>query len=237
MRSCLIQLLLTVGVIFALLWFGPPFGASWVLTNGLNTAGFSGTNTKVDVSANLPPRILLGHADKITLNSSQVSVGDLHAASLDLTLSNVELVDRTIGAIHGTMTGVLLPAANGVAAFTAESVSVDGAGGAATATLKCTAAQIKTLIVSQLKTEQINPTSVTFAAPDKVTVSVGALSKTGHLVTSNGALEVVVPGLSPATTTLIAAGNGNPIRFTSVAVTASSVTLVGTIDLQTLLGL
>ena len=62
MRSCLIQLLLMVAVIFALLWFGLPFGASWLATNALRAVGFTGTDTRVEVSANLPPRILLGHA-------------------------------------------------------------------------------------------------------------------------------------------------------------------------------
>ena len=37
MRSCLIQLLMTVAVIFALLWFGLPFGASWLATTATMT--------------------------------------------------------------------------------------------------------------------------------------------------------------------------------------------------------
>jgi hypothetical protein len=61
-----------VAVVFALLWFGLPFGASWLATNALSAAGFTGTDTKVDISATLPPRILLGHADKIHLTSTQV---------------------------------------------------------------------------------------------------------------------------------------------------------------------
>ena len=237
MRSCLIQLLVTIGVIFVLLWFGLPFGASWLATNALNAAGFTGTDTRVEVSADLPPRILLGHADKIRLTSTQVSVGDLHAASIDVTLGNVELIDRKIGSIHGSMTGVRVPAASGTQPLTADRVAVDGAGAAATATLTCSPAQIKALVVAQLKAQKIDVTSVTFAAPDKVVVTASGISKSGHLVASNGALEVVVPGLTPATTTLISAGNGNPIHFTSVAVTATAVTLVGTIDLQSLLGL
>jgi hypothetical protein len=81
MRSCLIQLLVMVAAVFALLWFGLPFGAGWLATNALNAAGFTGTDTRVVVSSDLPPSILLGHADTIRLTSSQVSVGDLHAAT------------------------------------------------------------------------------------------------------------------------------------------------------------
>jgi len=127
MRSCLIQLLIAVAVIFALLWFGLPFGASWLATNALTAAGFTGTDTKVTVSADLPPRILLGHADKIQLTATDASVGGLYAASIDVTLSDVELIDRTFASAHGTLKGVRVPAPNGDPA-TIDSVALDGAG-------------------------------------------------------------------------------------------------------------
>src|SRR5664279_2261753 len=101
MRSCLIQFLLTAAVIVALLWFGLPFGASWLATNALGAVGFSGTNTTVEVSASLPPRILTGYADSIHLTSTQVGIGDLHAASVDLTLGGVELFSRKIATVQG----------------------------------------------------------------------------------------------------------------------------------------
>jgi len=61
--------------------------------------------------------------------------------------------------------------------------------------------------------------------------------RVGHIVAKDGAIQVTVAGFTPSTMTLIQSGNGNPFRFTSVAVGATSVTLVGTIDLQSLLGL
>jgi hypothetical protein len=78
---------------------------------------------------------------------------------------------------------------------------------------------------------------VTFGAPNKVTVTIGGKLLTGRLVVSNGALQAVFAGITPSTLPLINAGNGNPIHFTSVAVASSTVTLVGTMDLQTILGL
>ena len=90
MRSCLIQLLVLIAMVFALLWFGLPLGADWLATNSLNASGFTGTGTKVDVSAYPPPVLLTGHADSIHLTSSQVGIGDLYAASIDLTLGKVE---------------------------------------------------------------------------------------------------------------------------------------------------
>ena len=78
---------------------------------------------------------------------------------------------------------------------------------------------------------------IKLAAPDKLTLTIGDQARTGHLVTKNGALQVVVAGMTPSTMTLVESGNGNPFEFTSVTVNAASVTLIGTIDLQSLLGL
>jgi hypothetical protein len=234
MRSCLIRLVIAALVIFALLWFGLPFGASWLATNALNAAGFTGTDTNVEVSADLPPRILLGHADRIRLTSSQVSVGDLHAAAIDVTLSDVELLNRTFGGVHGTLTGVRVPAPNGDA-VAIDSATVDGSGTAATATLLVSTAEAEGLASSQLKASTGFDGTVKLAAPNKVTVTINGKSQPGHLVVKDGSLDVVLD--SGVSATLIEAGTGNPFHFTSVAVGVSGVTLVGTMDLQTLLGL
>jgi hypothetical protein len=236
MRSCLIQLLIAVAVIFALLWFGLPFGASWLATTALNSAGFAGTGTKVEVSANLPPRILLGHADTIHLTSTQVGVGDLHAGSMDVTLGNVEFFDRKFGTVTGLLTDVRIPAPNGDP-VTIDSAVLNGAGTAATATLTLSSAQLAQLAQTQLQTQTGIPSTVKMAAPNKVTVTVNGQAEAGRLVAQNGAILVVPTSSALPTMTLIDSGSGNPFHFTSVTVGATTVTLVGTIDLQSLLGL
>ena len=236
MRSCLIQLLITIAVVFALLWFGLPFGASWLATNALHAAGFAGTDTKVAVSADVPPRILLGHADTIRLTSSQVFVGDLHAATVDLTLGNVDLFDRKVGTVTGTLTGVSVPAANGDPA-TIDKAMIDGSGTAATATLSISTAEVEALGASQLKAQTGIGGVVSVGPPDLMTVTINGQSAPGHLVVADGSLEFVPVSASLPTVTLIEAGGGNPFQLSSVAVASGGVTLVGTIDLQTLLGL
>ena len=236
MRSCLIQLLITAAVIFALLWFGLPFGASWLATNALGASGFTGTDTKVEVSANVPPRILLGHADRITLTSKQVFVGDLHAAAIDLTLGNVDLLNRTAGTVTGTLTGVSVPAANGEPA-TIDTAVLDGSGTSATATLSISSAEVQSLAASQLKAQTGIVGTVKLAAPDKVTVTIHGTSQPGHLVVNGGALQLVPVSDAQPTVILIDAGGGNPFQLQSVAVDGTGVTLVGTMDLKALLGL
>ena len=235
MRSCLIQLLLTVAIIFGLLWFGLPFGASWLATNALGAVGFSGTGTTVEVNANLPPRILTGYADSIRLTSTQVGVGDLHAATIDLTLGGVALFDRTIRTVRGTLGGVRVPDPEGQP-VTFETVSIDGDAKLAASTLTISNAEANRLALAQLNAHGITGT-VAFVAPDKVSVTAGGKPQACHLRVIAGALVLVPDGNALPTLTLIAPGDGNPFHLSSATIGLKSITLVGTIDVQTLLGI
>jgi hypothetical protein len=236
MRSCLIQLFMAAVVIFALLWFGLPFGASWLATTALNSAGFTGTDTKVDVSADLPPRILLGHADEIHLTSSQVGVADLHAATIDLTLGDVDLFDRKIGTVNGTLNGVRVAAPNGDPIMI-DSAIIAGTAAAAKATLTTSKARLEQLAGTQLKATLGITSTVHLAAPDKVTVTINGKSEPGRLVVVDGGIVLVPTSSSLPSVPLIETGTGNPFHFTSISVGATTVTLVGTIDVESLLGL
>jgi hypothetical protein len=235
MRSCLIQLLILVAMVFALLWFGLPIGASWLATNALNASGFSGTNTKVEVSSNPPPLLLTGHADTVHLTSSQVGIGDLHAATLDLTLGQVELLSRRIGTVAGTLEGVRVAAPDGQP-VTIDLVTLSGAASSATSEMDVSVAEAERLGASQLRVHGIVAT-VTLAPPDETTIKAGGQSQPGHLVVNEGALLLVPDGDSLPSVILIAAGDGNPFEMTSVRIGTDHLTLFGTIDLQALLGI
>jgi hypothetical protein len=235
MRSCLIQLLVLIAAVFALLWFGLPFGASWLATNSLNAGGFTGTDTKVDVSSYPPPVLLTGHADSIHLTSSQVGIGDLHAASLDLTLGKVELFSRQIGTVSGTLGGVRVVAPDGQP-ITVDTVELSGAASAASAEMDVSMAEAQRLAIAQLKSLGIAAT-VTLAAPNRITVTAGGRSQPGRLVAAAGALLIVPDGDALPTVTLMQPGGGNPFHLSSVAVAADHLTLIGTIDVQGLLGI
>lgn len=235
MRSCLFQLLVLVAMVFALLWFGLPFGASWLATNALNAGGFSGTDTKVDVSAYPPPLLLTGHADSIHLVSSQVGMGDLHAAGLDLTLGEVELFSRKIGTVTGTLEGVRVATPDGQP-LTVDTVKLSGAARTANAEMDVSMAEAQRLAVAQLKALGVAAT-VTLAAPNKVTVTAGGKSQPGRLEVAAGGLLLVPDGDSLPTVTLIAPGGGNPFRVSSVTIGADQLTLNGTIDVESLLGI
>jgi hypothetical protein len=234
MRSCLIQLVILFAVAFCLLWFALPLGVSALATGALNASGFSGTDTKVDVSASPPPMLLTGHADKIHITSTQVSISDLHAASVNVTLRDVDLLGRKIGTVSGTLDGVRVAAPNGDP-VTIDEVTLDGSATATTATCRMSVATAQALAESQLKTQTGIIAKAVLKSPNLVTITVNGKSQSGRLLTSNGSLLLVPTGNTLPTVTLIAPGGGNPFRVTSVTIGLADVTLVGTIDVQDLL--
>jgi hypothetical protein len=236
MRSCLIQVLIAVAVVFGLLWFGLPLGAGWLASNALNAAGFSGTDTRVDVSSNPPPLLLTGRADRIHITSKQVSVGDLHAATLDFTLESVSLIDRTIGTIDGTLTGVKMPSPDGKTVV-ADSATLNGPGGKATAALNMSKSVLESLAAQQLKSQAGVSATFTLAEPNKVTVKVGAQSQAGTLVVKNNELDIVPNSPSLPTVVILKSSDGNPFMLTSVGISGDVVTIRGVIDVESLLGL
>jgi hypothetical protein len=234
MRSCLMQILITAGIVFCLLWFALPFGVSAVATAALNATGFSGTNTRVEVSASPPFMLLTGHADTIRIRSSDAVMGDLHATAVDVTLGSVQLLSRTIGTVSGTLDGVRVAAPNGDP-VPIDQVTLQGSATATTATATLTVSEAEALAESQLKAQSGIVAKVTLTAPNVVTVTVGSKSQAARLVTSDGALLLVPAGDNVATVTLISPGTANPLRVTSVVVGPLTVTLTGTINIQDLL--
>jgi hypothetical protein len=234
MRSCLIQILLGIAILFCLVWFVLPIGVAALVEGALNAGGFTGTGTKVEVSSNPPFMLLTGHADRIHLTATQASIDDLHAASVDVTLRDVDLISRNISTVSGTLEGVRILAPN-ADPLAIDSVSLTGPATSTTATASLSTAAVQALAESQLKAQGV-AAKVTLKAPETVTITVGGKAQAARLVTTNGALVLVPNNSGLPSVTLIAPGPGNPFHVASVRIGASSVTLVGTIDIQRLLG-
>ncbi len=234
MRSCLIQLIVLFCVGFALVWFGLPLGAGWLATTALNASGFTGTDTTIAVSANPPPILLTGRADSIHLTSTKVGVRDLHAASVDLTLTGVNLIGRKFETAHGTLGGVTVATPDGRSA-TISHVALDGSASAASASLTMTTVEAASLAESQLKAQAHVTSKVTFKAPDRMTITVNGRAQGGRMIAVGGSLVLVPDGGALPTVTLIAPSDGNPFKITSVSVMPLGLMLAGTMDLQSIL--
>jgi hypothetical protein len=235
MRSCLVQLLVLVALVCGLLWFGLPIGAAWLATNALRTAGFTGTDTSVTVTANPPLVLLTGHADAIHVTSNAVSISDLHAASIDVTLGKVDLIGRTIGTVGGTLSGVSIAVTHGNP-ITAERVTLKGSAAATQATLKLSPAQAQALAVAQLAAQGLTA-AVALTAPNRVTIRVAGKTVAAHLEATDGILLLVPDAPGVPIVPLISPGPGNPFRVTGASIAADGVTLTGTVDLASMLGI
>jgi hypothetical protein len=233
MRSCLIQFVIAAVVVVLLLWFGLPIAVSALATSALSSLGFSGTDTKVEVSANPPPLLITGHADSVHITSKQVGVSDLHAASIDVTLKGVDLLSRRIESVEGTLNGVSVAAPN---SDTVEisTVTLSGPADGATATCSVTIAATEKLLESQLKAQGINA-QVELKAPNLVILEVGGKAFGGHLAARDGQLFMVSDSPAMPSVLLIAPGNGNPFRVTGVNIDSTNVNVTGTLDVQDLL--
>ena len=105
MRSCLIALVLLVVVGLLVLWFALPLVVGGLATATLGAVGFHGTNTQVEVFADPPLRLLTLDADRVRVRSSDVTVENVAADAVDLTLRDVSIPGRHFGVIEGRSPG------------------------------------------------------------------------------------------------------------------------------------
>ncbi len=222
MRGCLFTLILAVAVIAFVIAVGLPAVAAGVLTTGVRAAGLDAADTTVTVSSD-PPTDLLGfHADRVRVRATHATFQGLAIGSLDVTLSDVAVVDRTVGGVSGTLHDVTVPDFGGKPAALS-AITLTGTGGALTASTTIPAARAQAMLADGITTAiGMRPTSVVLAAPGKVTVKLGGLAVTGRLGVdpAGDVVATIASGpLQGQQVMLLAAGGGLPIRVTSATVT------------------
>jgi hypothetical protein len=224
MRGCLFTLVLAVAVIAFIVVVGLPALAAGALTDGVRAAGLDAADITVTVSSD-PPTDLLGlHADRVRVRATHATFRGLAIGSLDVTLSDVAVADRTFGAVAGTLRDVTVPDIGGKPTDLA-AVTLAGADGAITASTIIPAARAQGLLADGIASAiGIRPTSVEFGAPDRVTARLGVLTVTGRLGVdpAGDVIATIANGpLQGQQVVLLAAGGGLPIHVTSASVTAS----------------
>jgi hypothetical protein len=234
MRGCFMSIFLVPALLLIAGWFLLPSLASGVVTAGLGFVGFAGSDEEVTVSADPPVELLGLHADRIRIRATNASFHELRFDSLDVTLGDVGLLDRTAGSVKGTFTGVrFTPVSGPTVAIT--SVAVTGSGTNMRATLTISTADLRALAVAAVKENAgAAPSKVTFAAPDRATIVVGGQTVAGRLVVDAGGGLVFRPTTTPAgfdgPIDLIRPGPGVPFRLRSIALTSAGATIAGTLD-------
>src|SRR5262245_39609935 len=147
MRGCLFVLLLGVALLAGLAWFGSGPLANAAIGAALGGSGFHAASSTISATADPPPRLLLGHAARVSVTGSDVDWRALHADRLSLTLDGVDLLSRTADSIHGSVDGASLDDGNGGTAR-ASSIKFAGRADAADTTVVVTPAAVRDAIVS-----------------------------------------------------------------------------------------
>ena len=237
MRGCLTSLLIFPAILLVVAWFVLPRIASPVVTAGLGVAGFSSSNQLVTVSADPPIELLTLHADRIHVSAANGSFHDVTMETVDITLDDVGLLDRTAGTVSGTLTGVEVHPADGLP-LRVTSIVLTGSSASISASLTLSPTDLQALATNAVKSALgSTPSKVTFAAPDRATVVVAGISITGRIViTSAGGLAfkpTTLPLGLDGPIDLVKPGPAMPLRVTSVRVNAvGGMAIDGVVDLS-----
>jgi hypothetical protein len=232
MRGCLTVLVLAAALVLVVAWFGGPTLAGVLIERSLATAGYSAAETAVTVSSDPPLEILAGHADRVTIRGTRVTLRDLTAAELMLTMTNVDLVGGRFSRVDGELSDVVIKAGDG-SSVRARSLGVRGPANAAAATVRIDEAVIATLLGDAIRRETgVVVSGVSLTEPNRIRFTAG--------VTINARFDIAADG-----SVVIAATSGGPrftvfdpredLRLTTVAVAGSHLVLTGTTDLTNLI--
>lgn len=236
MRS-LLGFLVTAAVALAVLWFGLPIAASGIVTATAVAAGLDGTTTRANVLADPPLAVLFGHADRVTITSSNDTLRGVGIASLDLTLSGVGLLDRSAEAIEGTLSGIRATA--DATSLRIDRATLSGNPAAARLVLLVMPDDVAAALQARLTSAGGGTVgSVAGRPPDAVTALVDGHDVTFTLsVEADGSLVARPPGGILGPVVLWAPGTGLPATLDGVSVGADGIRVTGTLDAATLLGL
>jgi hypothetical protein len=231
MRGCLFVVLLAVAIGVFVVVVGLPAVAAGVLTSAVQAAGLQSDDTTVTVSSD-PPTDLVGlRADRVRIRATDATFRGLDIGSLDITLSDVSLADRTAQGVSGRMDDVSVPV-QGEDPIMLTSITLTGGANHVIATTTLPAAQAEARISDAIEAKLgRRPTDVSLAAPDRVTITVGGLEVHGRLVvTPSGDLVARITD-GPAAgdeVVMLTGGEDIPVHLTSVTVTpGGDLRLVG----------
>jgi hypothetical protein len=234
MRGCLFTLLLGAVAIALLVVVGLPQVYAGIMTGALTAAGLQADDTTVHVESDPPTDLLRLHADTVTVRATDATFRELAIGSLDLTLHDVAIIDRTADSIDGTLSDVDVTLTSG-ATVTLDEIRVAGDPDAIRATTTIDGDEAESLIAAAVEERiGIRPTSVRLAAPDTLTIKAGVTVAGRLAVNADGDLVVHLTE-DPAgigELVLLRGTTDLPIGLTDVAVTpAGDLRLVGDLSI------
>lgn len=233
MRGCLFVLILAGALVGGAAWFGSPVLASTVAGAALEGAGFRAATSTITVTSDPPPKILLGRADRLRIVGADVDFRTFHAASLDLTLTDVDLLGRRAATISGRIEGAELSSPDGRGA-TAD-VEIDGPADGADATIDVSAAAVEDAVTSAFQRRfGVTVIGTELVAPDLLRISSTGSTLEGRLgVGPDGAITLTT---ALGSSELMTLDPSFPLAIQSVSVVDGNLRIMAVLDAEALLG-
>ncbi len=231
MRGCLFVLLLGVAVLAGVAWFGGPPIAGAIVATTLTASGFEARTLDVVVEADPPLTLAVGRADRVSIEAEGVAWNDLRAESMELELTDVDLLARTAVRAVGRFDDVELASPD------EEPVRVDvafeGPAGRADTTVGIDRPSVIRLAIAAFEAElNIRPDAVALVAPDTVRFTAAGQSVDGRLrISADGAVEAT----TPLGTVRLVETNQIPLTLTGLTVGDDGLELLGRLDIASLL--
>jgi hypothetical protein len=231
MRGCLFVVLVGLAVLAGAAWFGAAPLTSTVIASILEGTGYHAASSTITATADPPLRLLIGHADRVTIVGRDVRWRTFRATSLALTLRDVDLFARTAEEIEGTIGEAELQTVDGPAP-TAE-VTIDGTGREAAATIRVAGPTVDGLVKSGFaKKFGVAVVSTSLVAPDVLRISATGTTIQGRLAIGGGGALVLVTALGESE--LFRFDPSFPIQLIGVRVRGGDLELQGTLDPEAL---
>jgi hypothetical protein len=233
-RGCLFVLLLAAALLAGVAWFGSGPIAATAIGAALGGSGYRAASTSITATADPPPRLLLGHADRVSITGSDVDWRALHANRLSLTLDDVDLFRRSADRIRGSISGARLDDGSG-GSVAATSIAVDGPADAAATTIVVDPAAVRAAIISTAASRfGISISDALLVAPDRLRLVTPVGTLDGRLsINADGAL---VFDTRLGSVPILTIDRSLPLRLRSVAVVDGALRIDGVLDADSLLG-
>ena len=233
MRGCLFVVAFAAVVLSVVAWFGSPFIASALIQAGLDNAGYHAATSTVSATSDPPPKLLLGRADRVEIDGTGVDFRTFHASRLELTLTDVDVIARTAGRISGRISGAELKTTDALP--TTADVAIDGAAGAANATIDVDPATIDRLVKAAFQAKfGVALTSTSLVAPATLRVSAPGVTIEGtFVVDADGAIALAT---RLGSTVVFRLDPAFPLHLRTITVDGGNLRIVGDLDAEALLG-
>jgi hypothetical protein len=217
-KGCLSFLVFAALLIAAFTWFALPPVAGLAVEMLIPRDAIAG-NVSVRVETDFPPELYTLHADAVVLTGTDALIADglLDADRAAITLTDVNVLERTAARLDGRLDGVHVNQGP-ITLLTIRRIDVSGPLDAVVATARLDGKELRTRAGAAIESAiGTPPQSLALAAPDRVSAKIQGVTIAGRLVVRGGAL--LVEGDAPLPTVeLIPASATGPLSLRSIEI-------------------